>query len=214
MQLYYIYIILLFIIIMLLGLGLISVIKYAPLKIKFLSAAVFIAFSLRYIILIILLLSKNIKYLYFLRYGFFLNLICVPIGALICLYIFARIDKLKFDYTIVASIIFFIIYIVMMIKFQPNINMIGNYGYSISFTGNAVWWGYTIVNTVFMLISFYILDSKNINKLGILCVFISSLVTIAEVLIGFIGIRLLPIPILGELFSIITLNYAIFKLKK
>ncbi|WP_252131959.1 hypothetical protein [Clostridium caldaquaticum] len=84
-----------------------------------------------------------------------------------------------------------------------------------TFTNESLIYGiYIIFNTIFLLISILFLGMKNVNKQGLCMVLFSSLLQICEIILKFMGFFILPAFILGDLFWILTIGYALLKLKK
>lgn len=215
MQLYFIYLTLLLIVLLILYKGMELSVKYAPLKIKYVSIGVLLAMTLRYISLFVMLFMKNIKYLYVLKPIFFINLIAIPISALIILYILARNDKIKLSFVFILFPVFLIVYIIMLYKLPCYIVLNANFGYNMFIDKQIIVFGiYIIINTLILFGSILLLDNKYTNKPGLILVIVSALVTIVEVLLMLNGIKLLPSVIIGDLTWILTLDYAISRLKK
>lgn len=215
MNIYYIYLSMLLLMFILIYYGLNFAYKYAPFKIRFLSFGALIALSLRYIALLIFLISKNIKYIYFLKPLIFSNLLGLPVLVMISIYIYARNDKLKFNYCITASVMLIILYTAAILKLPVNISSIGELGYSMTFiNNNLVYSAFLILNTIFLFAAITLLSFKNINLLGMWLVFLSSAVEVFEIIIRAWGMEVFPSLIIGDICFIICINYALYKLKK
>lgn len=215
MLVFYIYSVLLLLMIILLYNGLAVSFKHAPIKIKILSSITAILLSFRYFALILLLTLKNIKYLYMLKPFYFFDLLCIPITALITIYILARNDKIKFYVIFIISGIFSLVYGYIIYSFDGALGIASNYGYIMFFLkNNYVYGAYLIVITIFLITTALLLGNKNSNKLGIILCFISSILTICELIVNFMGITLFPNMIIGDICWVITLNYSLNKLKK
>jgi hypothetical protein len=215
MQAYLIYLILLLIILLILYKGIELGLKYAPLKLKYLSIGILAAMILRYITLGIMLVVKNIKYLYILKPIYFINLFVIPIVALISLYILARNDKIKINFVLVFLPLFLIAYIIMIYKLPGYTILNSSFGYCMYLDRQTIVYGiYIIINTLILFATTLLLENKVANKPGLMLVLVSALVTIVEVLLMLNGIILLPSLIIGDLTWMLTLNYALNRLKK
>lgn len=215
MNIFYFYLILLLLIFVLLYKGISYTIKFAPAKIKLLSIFAFILLIFRYIVMLIYFVSPTIKYLYLFKSIIFLNLLCIPILALISIYILARKDRLKLSYFIIISIIIFILYILAAIKLQVNIEIYKNLGYRMYFLNyNLVDGIYLIINTIFFFSAIIFLSNNITNRFGMWLTFFSALIAMLEIILKSLGISLFPMLILGDIFWIITAVYALYKLKK
>lgn len=215
MNIFYFYLILLLLIFVLLYKGISFSMKFAPAKIKLLSIFAFILLTLRYIALLIFLASQTIKYLYLFKPIIFLNLLCIPILALISIYILARKDKLKLSYFIIVSTIILLLYILTVTKLQVNIEIYRNLGYKMYFSNYKLIEGiYLIINTIFFFSAILLLSNSITNRFGMWLALISALIAMLEIIVKTLGISLFPMLILGDIFWIITVVYALFKLKK
>jgi hypothetical protein len=56
--------------------------------------------------------------------------------------------------------------------------------------------------------------NKNVNKLGIVFVIIASLITIVDCILWIIGIKILPENVIGDMLYMLTIVYALSKIKK
>lgn len=215
MQLFFIYLVLLLIIIFILYNGIELCFKYAPLKIKYLSIGILSAMILRYITLLIMLVVKNIKYLYIFKPIYFINLISVPVAALIMMYILARNDKIKINFILILLPLFLAAYIIMLYKLPCYTALNTNFGYNMYLDKPIIVYGiFIIINTFILFGTILLLDNKLSNKPGITLVLISALITIVEVLLMLNGVKILPSPIIGDLAWMLALNYALSRLKK
>lgn len=215
MIIYCIYLLLLLLMFMLIYSIISENLKYPFIKVRTFSLLVLMIGSLRYIALLIFLISKNIKYLYFLKPLVFLNILVLPMLALISIYIFVRNDKIKYNYCLIVCGLLLSFYILIIVKNSASIKSIGSLGYLMTFTNESLIYGiYIIFNTIFLLISILFLGMKNVNKQGLCMVLFSSLLQICEIILKFMGFFILPAFILGDLFWILTIGYALLKLKK
>ncbi len=215
MGIYFLYLTLLLLMFLLIYFGVNLSFKFAPNKIRVLSLLALITISFRYIALIIFLITGNIKNLYLLKPLMFLNLVCLPVLAMISLYICARNDIIKFNYCIIVSVILLAAYIAAIIKLPMSIEMYGNLGYIMRFNSELLVYGvYLIINTILLFIAVLFLDNKNSNRLGILLILASAFVVIVELLAKGVGVIILPAVLFGDIIWIITADYTLYKLKK
>jgi hypothetical protein len=215
MNIFYIYLILLLLMFIFIYNGVDYSIKFAPLKIKTLSLTALTAAGLRYIALLILFLWKNIKFLYLLKPFIFLNILCMPILAMIAIYITARNDNIKFNYCLILSGVFVLMYLGFIVKLPVNIEMFNNMGYVMSFYNiDLVFGTYLIINTILLFGSVILLGYKNTNKLGMYMVLGASAISIAEVLTRASGVIILPTILIGDLTWLLAVNYSLYKFKR
>jgi hypothetical protein len=195
--------------------GVSSSVRFAPLKIRVISLAALITLSARYIALLIFLVTGNIKNLYVLKPLMFLNLLCLPVLAIISIYIYARNDKIKFNYCMILASLLLGTYLAAIIKLPISIEIYGSLGYIMSFHNEILVYGiYLIFNTIFFFSAVVFLGNKTSNKLGMWLILSSALVVIIEVIVKTSGVSILPSILLGDVIWIATADYALYKLKK
>ncbi|ERI92614.1 hypothetical protein HMPREF1982_02223 [Clostridiales bacterium oral taxon 876 str. F0540] len=165
--------------------------------------------------LIILLFSANIKNLYLLKPLTFFNLLAVPVLALTAIYILFRNDKINFNYCLILSAVLVPLYILLILNISINIEIFKNLGYIIQFNNKNIQYGiYLIINTIYLFTAVIFIDNKNANKLGVKLIMLSSLAVIVETILNTSGIALFPYLIFGDILWIITIDYALSKLRK
>lgn len=190
-------------------------IKYAPGKIKVLSMSIIILWFLRFAANIFLFLSKNIIYLYILKFFSLVNLATIPITALLCLYIFYRNNEIKFDYLILISVTVLLLYVFVIFKMNYNIKRTESFGYIISFQNwILIDFSVIIIASVIMLCALIILGGKLVNSGGISLIIAASAVTIIELVLKLLGIQVLPNLVVSDVVWVLTLVYAISAVKK
>lgn len=189
--------------------------RFAPKKIKTITKFIILVMFLRYFSLLILFLSSNIKYLYLLKITFFLNFVSIPLLVLTVLYVFVRIDNVEFSYIFVIASIILILYTAAMYKCPGFLQNTKNYGYTMLLLEHMyIYWIYIVLNTVILFISLKLATKKNVIKIGVYLVSVSALITIVELIIWTMGIMLLQEIVLGDILWILTLVYALNKVKK
>jgi hypothetical protein len=210
----YIYVFLLIVVLILLFTA-IYLTKLAPKKIKTITMFIILAMLLRYFSLLILFLSSSVKYLYLLKVFFFLNLISIPLLALTVLYVFIRKDNVNFSYIFIIASILLVLYSAAMYKCPGFLQTAKNYGYTMFFLEHMyIYWIYIVLNTIILFIVIGLISEKNVIKIGMYFMVISSIVTILELIMWTMGIVLLQEIILGDVLWISTLVYALNKVKK
>jgi hypothetical protein len=189
--------------------------SHSPKKIKTIALITVIAMSLRYAALLILFLAHNIKYLYLLKFLFFMNLIAVPLIAMTALYIFMRGHIINFSYAFIAVVILIMFYSFIMFRCTCFLENYNDFAYTMIFVQDSyIYWIYIVLNTIILFFTVFFINKKNINKIGIMLVIIASLGTIIEYIMWIMGITLLGEKVIGDLLWIITLVYALNKVKK
>lgn len=211
---FYIYVFLLIMVFLLLFTA-IYLTRLAPKKIRTITMFIILAIFLRYFSILILFLSNNVKYLYLLKIPFFLNLVSVPLLALTVLYVFIRKDNINFSYIFIIASIIIVLYGVAMYKCPGFIQSSPSCGYTMFFLENMyIYWIYIVGNTIILFMTMGLVGKNNMIKIGMYLVVASSFVTILELITWTMGIVILQELIIGDLFWILTLVYALNKVKK
>lgn len=215
MSIFYFYLMVLLLIFILIYRGLSYSFQFASVKIKLISSTAFVLLALRYIILALFLLTKSITYLYVFKPFYFLNLLCIPVLALMSIYILSRQDRFKLNYCIAFSIVLSMLYIALLLKQPSAIELYKNIGYKMYFLNEKyVEVTYMSINTFFLFLSILLLGNKKCNSGGMRLIFISALAAIAELMANVLGINIIPAMLIGEVLWLVTADYALYKLKK
>jgi hypothetical protein len=188
--------------------------KNTPNKIRLICIFVFTGILLRYLCLLGLFLARNIGYLYILKPFYFLNLICIPIAALITLYILIRSDKIKFSNIFLISGVLVLIYSYLIYSKPIKIEVSLLYGYYMEFIDNPyIYVVYMLASVLFVILTLLHLK-ENIYKIGAILVVISAVGLIFEGILNLSSKGIFETLIISDVLWIITLNYGISKLKK
>lgn len=215
MSIYYIYLSLLLLAFILIYYGIEWCIRHAPVRIKLLGTTLIAVLTFRYIGLLILLIIKNIKYLYLLKPLIFLNFLCIPVLAFISLYILARNDNIKFSYGFIILGILLTTYILAMTFIPIDIISQGSLGYVITIEKSKILFGtYLIINTIVFLYTLLLLEHKSVNRLGIILIIAASAVTILEIIFSSLFGNILPSIIISDIMWLLTINFALYRFKR
>ena len=189
--------------------------RFLPNKVRVAASIVILIIIMRYVSLLILSLSYNIRYLYLLKPFFFLNFIAVPLLALIVLYIFLRKDNINFSYIFAVIAVLVVLYVAMIYKYTILVQVNDTYGYTMYFAKEMyLYWVFIILNTAILFLDMILIKDKNVNKLGMILVVIASLVTITEYILWIIGIKVFPENVVGDMLWAVSMVYAINRIKK
>lgn len=211
---FYIYISLLFIMIILMLEGL-SLSRFAPIKIRLITIGIILAMIIRYFTLIILALAYNIRYLYLLKPFFFTNFFAIPILALTVLYIFLRKDNISFSYIFIFAILLLGLYVVAIYISTCSVQIAGMNGYTMSLYKNLyIYWAYIGLNTIVLFLSIMLIMKGTARGVGMTLIIISSLAAIIELILWFLGIKVLQENIIGDMLWSVTLVYALIRVSK
>lgn len=188
--------------------------KYAPSKIRLLGIASLGLLFLRYAALLVMFLSNNVKYLYYLKPVIFLQYLSIPIIGLTCLYIVIRTDKLKFNTMMIVSAALSAGYIYFISNFKAVIKI--EYSmYSMSFVNyDLSAWVFIMLNTVLLVSMILLVTGKNTIKVGSYFIFFCCGAAIMESILSLMGVRIFPQYLVNEGAWVITMNYCIRRLKK
>ena len=216
-MLLYTYIILLLLIIIAILVG-IKLSAGVPNKIKILSSITLILLFLRYISLLIIFLQDNIKYMYMLKLFYFLHFTCIPILGIICLYILLRNDNINFQYVLMASFVYIILYFIWILRTSANVILFNNYnfGYIINLANN-LWYVdiiYIFINVSFLIAAVNIFNKDRSDKVGGALVIFAALSTIVIIMLPYLVDNFIPQYVLNELMWVIAMDYCLAKVKK
>lgn len=208
------YTILFFIIFITIG-NLVENYKYSPKKIKDIISIVFLLQIIRIISLIVLALVSNQRYISLFKYVGFLDIIYIPLLALVAFYILFRSDRIKFEFFKFAPILLTGFYIVVIAIFKPFFRMSWEYGYIVTIERN------TLLKSIYIILLVTILSclilfkkEKHSNKKGILFLGVTLAFIIVENSLELLGIKFLNGDIISELILCILGFYIVLTFKK
>ncbi len=88
-------------------------------------------------------------------------------------------------------------------------------GYTMMFVEDVyIYWIYIAINTIILFFTIGFMSKKNINKIGMSLIIIASTMSIIEYIMWNMGIPILWENTIGDMLWIITLVYALNKVKK
>jgi hypothetical protein len=211
----YIYIISILIMFMLIYEGITTSISHAPKKIKAITIIAMMLTLLRFISLFLLLVYEKMQYVYLIKPLIFLELFYMPIIIFICIYIFSRNEKIKLNFFYILCAIFIIIYFFLIIKAPLATNLSSIYGYSITLeNGLNSYLVLLFINTFVFVLGFKIYSFRYCNKIGVIMLMISAVVTIVTTIVSVLHPDFVGVIIGGELFWMITLDYGLRKFRR
>lgn len=210
----YIYLALLLFMILITYGGFKRMLKCAPAKMKVICAGVFIGVGIRYITLLAIFLINSLNYMYLAKPLYFLNFICIPIGALVTIYILIRDDRINFSYMFLISGIFIGFYGYLIYKYPIRVRVSNLYGYYMDFINAPYAYViYMLLNVIFIILVIAY-SNKSIYKTGVIFVVVSSLFLIIETMLNITGKGIFENIIISDILWMLTLNYGISRLKK
>ncbi|GAB6149547.1 membrane protein [Clostridium novyi A str. 4540] len=210
----YIYLILLTIMLFIIYKGFKDNLKKSPHKIKVICIFAFLIMFIRYLTLFGFFFVQNIRYLYLFKYGYFLNLLSIPITGLVVIYIFMRDYKIKFSLIFPITIVLSILYGFIVNTYNLIVKVDIMYGYYMRLENSVyIYIGYMLMNIILIVLAINIYK-PNLDKKGIVFVIVSSMITVLETLFFVIGKGVFIELIIGDILWMLTLNYGISKLKK
>jgi len=194
--------------------GIISSLFYSPKKIKIISAVALILMIFRWIALLILFITKNQSYLYLLKPLVFTNLIYIPIYGIISVFIFSRDNKIKLKNILLMGILLCIAYSIVIYKSSVNINISGYCGYTIELQLEAYCYMILlIINLLFAIKGIKLFSVIYSNKLGLVLIIISSIITVISVLLTSINTEFAML-LLADISWITTMDYGLLRFKR
>ncbi|KGN03257.1 membrane protein [Clostridium novyi A str. 4570] len=210
----YIYLILLTIMLFIIYKGFKDNLKKSPHKIKVICIFAFLIMFIRYLTLFGFFFVQNIRYLYLFKYGYFLNLLAIPLTGLVVIYIFMRDYKIKFSLIFPITIALSILYGFIVNTYNLIVKVDIMYGYYMRLENSVyIYIGYMLINIILIVLAINIYK-PNLDKKGIVFVIVSSMITVLETLFFVIGKGVFIELVIGDILWMLTLNYGISKLKK
>ncbi|HCW05724.1 MAG TPA: hypothetical protein DGK91_15130, partial [Clostridium sp.] len=174
--------------------------NYAPDKIKVLSIFIIILWLLRFTANIFLFLSRNIIFLYILKFFSLINIATIPITALLSLYIFYRNNEIKADYLMVISAIVLMAYTLIIFKMDYNLKRTESFGYIISFENWLfIDFSVIVIVSIIMVCGLIIVGEKLVNSGGVALIITASSVTIIEIVLKLLGIQVMPSLVISDI---------------
>ncbi|MDP4144422.1 MAG: hypothetical protein Q8936_08065 [Bacillota bacterium] len=156
--------------------------------------------------------------MYLLKVFYFLYLLCIPLGAMISIFILTRSSIFKFNHIIGSAVILIAVYSIIMYKCPVNITMDNNIllGYIMNFSKECwyVDWSYMLANIITLLVAITQLGNNNIYASGIYIVIIASLLSIAECVMWSINLVIFPQYLFGEITWIMAMLYSLIKVSR
>jgi len=209
-----IYFLLLSIMCLLLYVGITCGLVYAPKKIKIISVMALILMTARYIALIIFSIVKSQNYLYLLKPIIYTNYFCIPIYGILSLFMFSRNNKIKLKKILFMCSILCVAYCIVIYKSSASVSISDLYGYILILKLEDYCNIFLLVlNTIFFIKGIGLLNKEYSNKMGAICIVISSSLTLLSVLLTLIDTSFAWI-LLGDIAWIITIDYGLIKFKR
>jgi hypothetical protein len=164
--------------------------------------------------LLIFFLAQKIFYLYYLKSFLFLNMVYLPILAIICIFIFIRNNKINFSYFFIVAVVLLCLYIIIINASKPVIRSLNSYGYTVELlNGMYLNYGFIALSSLIILVCIHQIGREGVNNIGIFYTLICSSVSLTDVVLIMLGINYLNHNIVGEVLYILTFNYALRRLK-
>ena len=206
----FIYYTVLFLIIFITISNLVENYRYSPKKIKNIIG---IAFLLQ-IIRIVSLVSDQ-RYISLFKYVGFLDIIYIPLMALIAFYILLRSDKINFQFFKFAPMVLTGFYIGVITIFKPFFKMSWEYGYVITTEKQILLKSIYILFLVAILSSLILFKKENhSDKKGIVFLGVTLAFIIIENSLELLGVKFLNGAIISELILCILGFYIVLTFKK
>lgn len=180
--------------------------KLSPKKIKIFLNIVLIPLIIRYVSLIINFIVEEQRIVYFLKYLYNLNYLCIPLIIVVILYIFLRNEKLRFNYLYIILVAFTTLYLIIIKVYKHNILIDIKFGFFIILENSSlVSLIYLIVMASFLVFSLINLDKPFSNNIGMRCILGTLALYLIEFILGLSGLYIYPFSIIGEILIYLNL---------
>ena len=192
--------------------GVVSAIKFAGIKIKIFSMLIFFLLILRYLSLAILMTCKSIMFLYILKPFFYLNYLSIPMLSMVTIYIIMRNEKFQLKNIFVASLILAFGYFIILANIPNYIELSNYYGYKMYLQRpEFIYLFKVLINTLFLIFAINLLDKNHLDKKGIYLIISAALMSIIEIVLTMVGIKIFQENILSDFIWILAFIYALNK---
>jgi len=192
--------------------GVVSAIKFAGIKIKIFSMLIFFLLILRYLCLAILMTCKSIMFLYILKPFFYLNYLSIPMLSMVTIYIIMRNEKFQLKNIFVASLILAFGYFIILANIPNYIELSNYYGYKMYLQRpEFIYLFKVLINTLFLIFAINLLDKNHLDKKGIYLIISAALMSIIEIVLTMVGIKIFQENILSDFIWILAFIYALNK---
>ena len=192
--------------------GVVSAIKFAGIKIKIFSMLIFFLLILRYLSLTILMTCKSIIFLYILKPFFYLNYLSIPMLSMVTIYIIMRNEKFQLKNIFVASLILAFGYFIILANIPNYIELSNYYGYKMYLQRpEFIYLFKVLINTLFLIFAINLLDKNHLDKRGIYLIISAALISIIEIVLTMVGIKIFQENILSDFIWILAFIYALNK---
>ena len=192
--------------------GVVSAIKFAGIKIKIFSMLIFFLLILRYLSLTILMTCKSIIFLYILKPFFYLNYLSIPMLSMVTIYIIMRNEKFQLKNIFVASLILTFGYFIILANIPNYIELSNYYGYKMYLQRpEFIYLFKVLINTLFLIFAINLLDKNHLDKRGIYLIISAALMSIIEIVLTMVGIKIFQENILSDFIWILAFIYALNK---
>jgi len=185
--------------------GVVSAIKFAGIKIKIFSMLIFFLLILRYLSLAILMTCKSIMFLYILKPFFYLNYLSIPMLSMVTIYIIMRNEKFQLKNIFVASLILAFGYFIILANIPNYIELSNYYGYKMYLQRpEFIYLFKVLINTLFLIFAINLLDKNHLDKRGIYLIISAALMSIIEIVLTMVGIKIFQENILSDFIWILA----------
>lgn len=193
----------------------ISICKKVPFKIKILTYIGILGIIIRNVALIIMFITENLAYLYFLKPLIYLNFISMPIIVCIILCILARNSKINFSYLFIVFFASVAIYILFILKGQIDIILNMDFGYVVNMINGEYLKNIALAfYTLCFIWCIILIRENNYNKSLIVFATVVCGVSIVEILSSITNAEFIPNLLISNCLWLILLDYILYKIKR
>ncbi|MBC8062035.1 MAG: hypothetical protein H7Y18_15390 [Clostridiaceae bacterium] len=126
-----------------------------------------------------------------------------------------RNEKFQFKNIIVTSLIFTLVYFIMINRVPSYIEFSNYYGYKMYLENPECFYLFKVfINTLFLIFAISLLNKNYLDKNGIYLIMIAASMAIVEIVLTMLSIRILQENIASDFCWIIASIYALNRLKK
>lgn len=148
--------------------------------------------------------------IYIIRPLVFLDFVSIPLLVMICLFIFLRDEKMKFNINYIFLGALALGYAGLMMFYPIDINININFGFVLNIKEMLIpTLVYLIIIAGLTVFTLLFIDKPYSNKVGMRILLVSLIVVILEYVFFIGGTKVFPYPIIGEIFILFSTFYAI-----
>ncbi|GAB6168023.1 hypothetical protein JCM1393_04830 [Clostridium carnis] len=184
--------------------------KVSPKKIRPFIAISLIPLLIRYLALIGGVVIEKQSIFYWLRGCILLYYFSIPLLIIVCLYVFLRDERIKFNTNYIFMIPLMLVFTGINAIYKFNININNTFGFVVTLENGLVpILIYLIILASLTVFNLLYVDKPYSNKSGMKLLLFSLVVCVMEYILFLGGIKVFPYSIIGETLVLVTVLKAI-----